>query len=192
MKTVTATDTVKAGSVTMGGQTVANAAGANETGNYVTGLDNKTWNVTNPTAVSGRAATEDQLKIVSDEVKKQGANATDYRLIANPTVGSNGDYTVDANGDVALTVQDKNHTDKTETVTIKDVASKSKLDDVINKGLQFDANTGGTKTNKLGSKITVKGEGTAADTDYSGENLKTFITQDPAGNTTIDVKMNKT
>ena len=186
VKTVTATDTVKAGGVTMGSQTSGGT-----TGNYVTGLDNKTWNVTNPTAVSGRAATEDQLKIVSDEVKKQGANATDYRLIANPTVGSNGDYTVDANGDVALTVQDKNHTDKTETVTIKDVASKSKLDDVINKGLQFDANTGGTKTNKLGSKITVKGEGTAADTDYSGENLKTFITQDPAGNTTIDVKMNK-
>jgi len=186
VKTVTAADTVKAGSVTMGSQTSGGT-----TGNYATGLDNKTWNVTNPTAVSGRAATEDQLKIVSDEVKKQGANATDYRLIANPTVGSNGDYTVDANGDVALTVQDKNHTDKTETVTIKDVASKSKLDDVINKGLQFDANTGGTKTNKLGSKITVKGEGTAADTDYSGENLKTFITQDPAGNTTIDVKMNK-
>ena len=186
VKTVTAADTVKAGGVTMGSQTSGGT-----TGNYVTGLDNKTWNVTNPTAVSGRAATEDQLKIVSDEVKKQGANATDYRLIANPTVGSNGDYTVDANGDVALTVQDKNHTDKTETVTIKDVASKSKLDDVINKGLQFDANTGGTKTNKLGSKITVKGEGTAADTDYSGENLKTFITQDPAGNTTIDVKMNK-
>ena len=186
VKTVTAADTVKAGGVTMGSQTSGGTIG-----NYATGLDNKTWNVTNPTAVSGRAATEDQLKIVSDEVKKQGANATDYRLIANPTVGSNGDYTVDANGDVALTVQDKNHTDKTETVTIKDVASKSKLDDVINKGLQFDANTGGTKTNKLGSKITVKGEGTAADTDYSGENLKTFITQDPAGNTTIDVKMNK-
>ena len=186
VKTVTAADTVKAGGVTMGSQTSGGT-----TGNYATGLDNKTWNVTNPTAVSGRAATEDQLKIVSDEVKKQGANATDYRLIANPTVGSNGDYTVDANGDVALTVQDKNHTDKTETVTIKDVASKSKLDDVINKGLQFDANTGGTKTNKLGSKITVKGEGTAADTDYSGENLKTFITQNPAGNTTIDVKMNK-
>ena len=74
---------------------------------------------------------------------------------------------------------------------LKDIASKSKLDDVIAKGLQFDANAGGTKTNKLGSKITVKGEGTAADTEYSGENLKTFITQDPAGNTTIDVKMNK-
>ncbi|WP_314051887.1 ESPR-type extended signal peptide-containing protein, partial [Dialister invisus] len=81
VKTVTATDTVKAGSVTMGGQTVANAAGANETGNYVTGLDNKTWNVTNPTAVSGRAATEDQLKTVTEAINNQSAAATDYRLV---------------------------------------------------------------------------------------------------------------
>ena len=190
VKTVTATDTVKAGDVTMGGQTVANAAGANETGNYVTGLDNKTWNIQNPNIVSGRGATEDQLKIVSDEVKKQGANATDYRLVQNAS-SADGSYTVDTNGNIDLTVEDKNHAGQKETVKLKDIASKSKLDDVIAKGLQFDANAGGTKTNKLGSKITVKGEGTAADTEYSGENLKTFITQDPAGNTTIDVKMNK-
>ena len=190
VKTVTATDTVKAGGVTMGGQTVANAAGANESGNYVTGLDNKTWNIQNPNIVSGRGATEDQLKVVSDEVKKQGANATDYRLVQNAS-SADGSYTVDTNGNIDLTVEDKNHAGQKETVKLKDIASKSKLDDVIAKGLQFDANAGGTKTNKLGSKITVKGEGTAADTDYSGENLKTFITQDPAGNTTIDVKMNK-
>ena len=190
VKTVTAADTVKAGGVTMGGQTVANAAGANETGNYVTGLDNKTWNIQNPNVVSGRGATEDQLKVVSDEVKKQGANATDYRLVQNAS-SADGSYTVDTNGDIDLTVEDKNHAGQKETVKLKDIASKSKLDDVINKGLQFDANVGGVQTNKLGSKITVKGEGTAADTDYSGENLKTFITQDPAGNTTIDVKMNK-
>ena len=190
VKTVTATDTVKAGGVTMGSQTVANAAGANETGNYVTGLDNKTWNIQNPNIVSGRGATEDQLKVVSDEVKKQGANATDYRLVKNAS-SADGSYTVDANGDIDLTVEDKNHAGQKETVTIKDVASKSKLDDVIAKGLQFDANTGGVQTNKLGSKITVKGEGTGADADYSGENLKTFITQDASGNTTIDVKMNK-
>ena len=190
VKTVTATDTVKAGGVTMGGQTVANAAGANETGNYVTGLDNKTWNIQNPNIVSGRGATEDQLKIVSDEVKKQGANATDYRLVKNAS-SADGSYTVDTNGDIDLTVEDKNHAGQKETVKLKDIASKSKLDDVINKGLQFDANVGGVQTNKLGSKITIKGEGTGADNDYSGENLKTFITQDPAGNTTIDVKMNK-
>ena len=33
---------------------------------YVTGLQNKDWDITNPTVVSGRAATEDQLKKVSD------------------------------------------------------------------------------------------------------------------------------
>ena len=185
VKTVTATDTVKAGGVTMGSQTSGGT-----TGNYVTGLDNKTWNVTNPTAVSGRAATEDQLKTVTEAINNQSAAATDYRLVQNAS-SADGSYTVDTNGNIDLTVEDKNHAGQKETVKLKDIASKSNLDDVIAKGLQFDANAGGTKTNKLGSKITVKGEGTAADTDYSGENLKTFITQDPAGNTTIDVKMNK-
>ena len=190
VKTVTATDTVKAGGVTMGGQTVANAAGGNETGNYVAGLDNKTWNIQNPNVVSGRGATEDQLKVVSDEVKKQGANATDYRLVQNAS-SADGSYTVDTNGDIDLTVEDKNHAGQKETVKLKDIASKSKLDDVIAKGLQFDANVGGVQTNKLGSKVTIKGEGTGSDNDYSGGNLRTFITQDPAGNTTIDVKMKK-
>ena len=254
LDSVTAAKTVKAGGATMGGQTVNNAAGDSETGNYVTGLDNKDWDADK--IVSGRAATEDQLKKALDA---QSANSTDYRLIRNQAAGSNGDYTVDANGDVALTVQDKNHPDQTETVTIKDVASKSKLDklndravkydldpngtpdkskvtyegpaynnkqggthvtnvayatgndgseavnvdylndkikdsaDVLtNKGLKFDANQGGEKTNKLGSKVTIKGEGTAADGDYSGENIKTFIKQDAqTGDTTINVKMNK-
>ena len=35
-------------------------------GGYVTGLQNKDWDIINPTVVSGRAATEDQLKKVSD------------------------------------------------------------------------------------------------------------------------------
>ena len=254
LDSVTAAKTVKAGGATMGSQTVNNAAGDSETGNYVTGLDNKDWDADK--IVSGRAATEDQLKKALDA---QSANSTDYRLIRNQAAGSNGDYTVDANGDVALTVQDKNHPDKTEIVTIKDVASKSKLDKLndravkydldptgnpdkskvtyegpaynnkqggthvtnvayatgndgseavnvdylndkikdsadalTNKGLKFDANQGGEKTNKLGSKVTIKGEGTAADGDYSGENIKTFIKQDAqTGDTTIDVKMNK-
>ena len=127
LDSVTAAKTVKAGDAVMGGQTVTNAAGANETGNYVTGLDNKTWNPDK--IVSGRAATEDQVK---DAIAAQTAT-----------------------------------------------------------GLKFDANVGGVKTNKLGSTVLVKGEGTAADNDYSGENIKTFITQDNDGNTTINVKMNR-
>ena len=259
LNTVTATETVKAGDVVMGKQ--SDGTPAANTGNYVTGLDNKDWDVTNPTAVSGRAATEDQLKKVTEAINNQSSNSTDYRLVQNQTAGSNGDYTVDNNGDVALTVQDKNHPNQTETVTIKDVASKSNLDKLedravkydldgtgnvdkskvtyegpaynstnksggthvtnvayatgndgseavnvdyltdkikdssdalINKGLKFDANVGGVQTNKLGSTVTVKGEGNEADANYSGENIKTFIDQDnTTGNTTINVKLNK-
>ena len=249
VQTLTATDTVKAGGVTMGKHA--------DTKNYVTGLDNKDWDVNTTNPVSGRAATEDQLKKISDVVKNQGAAATDYRLVKN-AAAADGAYTVDSNGDVDLTVEDKNHAGTKETVKIKDVASKSSLDKLndravkydldpagspdytkvtyegptytnktggthvtnvayatgndgseavnvdylkdkikdsedalTNKGLKFDANSGGVKTNKLGSTVTVKGEGNDADANYSGENLKTFITQDQDGNTTIDVKMNK-
>ena len=249
VQTLTATDTVKAGGVTMGKHADSN--------NYVTGLDNKDWDVNTTNPVSGRAATEDQLKKISDVVKNQGAAATDYRLVKN-AAAADGAYTVDSNGDVDLTVEDKNHAGTKETVKIKDVASKSSLDKLndravkydldpagspdytkvtyegptytnktggthvtnvayatgndgseavnvdylkdrikdsedalTNKGLKFDANSGGVKTNKLGSTVTVKGEGNDADANYSGENLKTFITQDQDGNTTINVKMNK-
>ena len=68
---------------------------------------------------------------------------------------------------------------------------KSTADDLIDKGLKFDANSGGVKTNKLGSTVKVQGEGTKVDTEYSGENIKTIIGQDNAGNTTIDVKLDK-
>ena len=154
--TVTATETVKAGTVTMGKQ--SDGATPANMGNYVTGLDNQAWSVTNPTAVKGRAATEDQLKTVTEAIKTQGANATDFSLVANPAAGSNGDYTVDANGDVALTVQDKNHPDKTKTVTIKDVASKSEVD----KGLNFDGDSGATINKKLGGTVAIKGGAAAA------------------------------
>ena len=173
VQTLTATDTVKAGGVTMGKHA--------DTKNYVTGLDNKDWDVNTSNPVSGRAATEDQLKKISDVVKSQGAAATDYRLVKN-AVAADGAYTVDSNGDVDLTVEDKNHAGSKETVKIKDVASKSKLDKVINDGLKFDANTGGEKTNKLGSKVSVKGD---------NSNIITSISQDANGDSTIDVKLGK-
>ena len=177
---VTATETVKAGTVTMGKQ--SDGASPANTGNYVTGLDNKTWSVTNPTAVSGRAATEDQLKTVTEAITTQGANATDFSLVANPAAGSNGDYTVDANGDVALTVQDKNHPVQTKTVTIKDVASKSEMD----KGLNFDGDSGTTINKKLGGTVAIKGGATAA--DLTDNNIG--VVSDGTG--TLNVKLAKT
>lgn len=64
-KDITGLNTVTAGTVVMGNQTVMNSDQKDETGNYVTGLFNKDWN---GTYVSGRAATEDQLKKVNDSI----------------------------------------------------------------------------------------------------------------------------
>lgn len=66
-KNITGLHTVEAGTVVMGNQTVVNSNQTNETGNYVTGLSNKDWN---GTYVSGRAATEDQLKKVNDSITR--------------------------------------------------------------------------------------------------------------------------
>ena len=257
VKTVTATDTVKAGTTTAGNQTATDNKGGTQTGNFVTGLDNTTWNMADPVFVSGRAATEDQLKKVSDAVRAANAGSSDYRLIENDAATDKA-YTVTGNK-VDLKVKD-DKTGTTNTVTIKDIASKTEFDKLndravkydvdgsgnvdkskvtyegptysstnksggthvtnvayatgndgseavnvdyltdkindssealINKGMKFDANVGGVKTNKLGSTVKVQGEGTEADTNYSGKNIKTFIGQDSSGNTTIDVKMNK-
>ena len=78
---------------------------------------------------------------------------------------------------------------KNGAVNVTDL--KNTADALIDKGLNFDANSGGVKTNKLGSTVKVQGEGAKADTEYSGENVKTIIGQDADGNTTIDVKLDK-
>lgn len=62
-KDLTGLNSVTAGTVVMGSQT--DGSDATKTGNYVTGLDNKTWTVGTTKAVSGRAATEDQLQSVA-------------------------------------------------------------------------------------------------------------------------------
>ena len=258
VKTVTATNTVKAGTTTAGSQTATDNKGGTQTGNFVTGLDNTAWNMADPVFVSGRAATEDQLKTVSDAVRAANAGSSDYRLIGDPANTTDGSYKV-TNNQVDLKVKD-DKSGTTNTVTIKDIASKTEFDKLndravkydvdgsgnvdkskvtyegptysstnksggthvtnvayatgndgseavnvdyltdkikdssdalINKGMKFDANVGGVKTNKLGSTVKVQGEGTEADANYSGKNIKTFIGQDSSGNTTIDVKMNK-
>ena len=80
---------------------------------------------------------------------------------------------------------------KTKNGAVNVTDLKNTADALIEKGLKFDANTGGVKTNKLGSTVKIQGEGNKADTEYSGENVKTIIGQDADGNTTIDVKLDK-
>ena len=71
-KNLTGLSSVTAGTVVMGSQT--DGSDTAKTGNYVTGLDNKTWTVGTTKAVSGRAATEDQLQSVSDVVDTNRTN----------------------------------------------------------------------------------------------------------------------
>ena len=67
-------DSVTAGGVKMGTQTDGNDT--TKRGNYVTGLDNKTWTVGQTQPVDGRAATENQLKSVSDVVNRNKTQIT--------------------------------------------------------------------------------------------------------------------
>ena len=138
-KEVTGLTSVTAGNVKTGTQVSGGV-----TGDYVTGLDNKTWN---GTAVSGRAATEDQLKVLQDTISTQGAGATDYRLVENNTADKA--YSVDADGKVNLTVEDKNHAGMKQTVTIKDVASKTAVDNLSNRSVQYDVTGGVVNKNSV-------------------------------------------
>lgn len=54
-------------------------------GSYVTGLDNKYWNTTNPSYVSGRAATEDQLAAVSGTINQGLSFTTNTKDATNTT-----------------------------------------------------------------------------------------------------------
>ncbi len=66
-------------------------------GDYVTGLDNKDWDVSSPTYVSGRAATEDQLKKVSDAVNSAAATAGKHTVVT--AEGGKDAGTTDYNGE---------------------------------------------------------------------------------------------
>ena len=115
-------------------------------------------------------------------------NTTGGNSIVN-NVGSAIDKTGTSTGDTFLTKLDTAATDTPNAaVNVKDLKNTS--DAIIGKGLRFDANDGGEKTNKLGSKVTVQGEGTKANTEYSGTNIKTIIAQ-TGDDTTIDVKLAK-
>ena len=91
-KDITGLNTVTAGTVVMGNQTVVNSNQTNETGNYVTGLSNTDWN---GTYVSGRAATEDQLKKVSDSIQTS-VNTAQFGITAGG-LADGGDVTVKKN-----------------------------------------------------------------------------------------------
>ena len=139
---------------------------------------------TNPDGTGTEVPANDVIVSFQDAA----GNTTGGNSIVN-NVGSAIDKTGTSTGDTFLTKLDTAATDTPNAaVNVKDLKNTS--DAIIGKGLKFDANSGGEKTNKLGSKVTVKGEGAKADTEYSGTNIKTIIDQ-ANGDTTIDVKLAK-
>ena len=133
-------------------------------GGYVTGLQNKDWDITNPTVVSGRAATEDQLKKVSD-----GFNNT-VKLTGNS--GATGTQKLNQNGGLSFGVVGA---DNGKYITTTASGSNVVAD------LSTDAK------NKLNSKVVVTGSGAATvaaptvTTNPDGSTVTTYTVHvDPA------------
>lgn len=126
-KDITGLDTVTAGGAKLGKQTDGNDT--TKSGDYLTGLDNTTWKVGETKAVTGRAATEDQLKSVSDVVSSNKTQiAANTETIAKGlnfqanTKGTDGSYkTVNRalGSTVAVRAHDaqSDHTYKTDNLT---------------------------------------------------------------------------
>lgn len=146
--------TVTIGNGTSGHQKVV-VDGNNGT---ITGLTNKDWDGQN--IVSGRAATEDQLKKVADSVSNldKAASKTDFQLVGEKDKDGNytGDYQVSDDNKVKLHVQDKMHPDQVRDITIDNVAKASDIGDVsrISEDIQNkEHNTVVDSLNKLNEKV---------------------------------------
>ena len=149
-------------------------------------VDPATGNVTFNTKPDGTGTTVQPADVIAS--MNNGGDSTTTPMKLN-NVGST---IADQAGNTYLDKIDAAAADnKTKNGAVNVTDLKNTADALIEKGLKFDANAGGVKTNKLGSTVKIQGEGAKADTEYSGENVKTIISQGADGNTTIDVKLDK-
>ena len=184
-KDVTSLNSVTAGTARMGVDSADHKS-------YVTGLDNRDWDVQNPVVVNGRAATEDQLKKVSDAISTTTAAKTDFRLVKNPDA-ADGNYSV-ANGKVDLKVEDKAHpTTSASTVTINNIASASDVEK-LKAGFKVKAGTNEGAI-KAGETLEFAAKDNAGvEYDPAARKLTVSVNKDPTFNsvTVGDVKINNT
>ena len=161
-KDITGLNTVTAGDATIGTQTETTAGGITQTGSYVTGLDNTTWNVSNPDIVTGRAATEDQLKTVSDAVVAvtdgTSENATGGFGLADgsgTTVKQDLGKTITVKGGVTDGTATTENPDGVSNITtaVKDGALEVSLNKDFDLGSTGSVTTGNTVINNDGVKV---------------------------------------
>ena len=153
------------------GGTAYNELRSSANGNYV-----KTTNTTGA-----------NLKVLDDKI---GAAS-----VANGTYIKTGN-TVNANlkaldSQIGALNGDGEYIQKNNNVSQNLAALDNAIDDVVNSGLQFGANSGDDVTNKIGSKVSIIGGGTKADNEYDSKNIKTIIVQDENGNTQIEIDLDK-
>ena len=138
---------------------------------HVTGLTNTDWNVDNPVAVSGRGATEDQLKKVNDKVN---TNRSDIDKNKQDIAGNKQNINKNA-GDIANNTQNIN----------KNKQDISDINKTLEKGLNFAGDTGAVSNRKLGDTVTIKG---GADVAKLSDNNIGVVSD---GNGTLNVKLAK-
>ena len=138
---------------------------------HVTGLTNTDWNVDNPVAVSGRGATEDQLKKVNDKVN---TNRSDIDKNKQDIAGNKQNITKNA-GDIANNMQNIN----------KNKQDISDINKTLEKGLNFAGDTGAVSNRKLGDTVTIKG---GADVAKLSDNNIGVVSD---GNGILNVKLAK-
>ena len=138
---------------------------------------------------------------LSDDIKvgKDGKDGVDGKIGVNGKDGSsvviNGkDGSIGLNGKDGkdgLTMKGEKGADGVTRIIYEDHDNNKHEVATLDDGLRFDANSGGEKKNKLGSKVTVKGTGAKADSEYDSSNIKTSITQGADGNSEINIGLAK-
>ena len=137
------------------------------------------------------------IKIGNDG--KDGKDGVDGKIGVNGKDGSsvviNGkDGSIGLNGKDGkdgLTMKGEKGADGVTRIVYEDKTNNKHEVATLDDGLRFDANSGGEKKNKLGSKVTVKGTGAKADSEYDSSNIKTSITQGADGNSEINIGLAK-
>ena len=133
------------------------------------------------------------------KIGKDGKDGVDGKIGVNGKDGSsvviNGkDGSIGLNGKDGkdgLTMKGEKGADGVTRIVYEDNTNNKHEVATLDDGLRFDANSGGEKKNKLGSKVTVKGTGTKADSEYDSSNIKTSITQGADGNSEINIGLAK-
>ena len=133
------------------------------------------------------------------KIGKDGRDGVDGKIGVNGKDGSsvviNGkDGSIGLNGKDGkdgLTMKGEKGADGVTRIVYEDHDNNKHEVATLDDGLRFDANSGGEKKNKLGSKVTVKGTGAKADSEYDSSNIKTSITQGADGNSEINIGLAK-